>query len=207
MILLKNTANQYVYTRLFDQTSKLPITGVLGTAVTAYVSKDGGTEATSTNTLAEVGHGIYKLLLDATETNCSSGSVMVIHNTITNYQFQHITFQTSESSPSVTVSTNNDKTGYSLSDPQSFSTTGSVGSVTNATTIITAIKAATYNGISQDKIQEMLIAFMANKAVITTVDANTRTISYKKRDGSTESFNITVSTADGARASGGTIGP
>jgi hypothetical protein len=53
----------------------------------------------------------------------------------------------------------------------------------------------------------MILSFMAGKVVVTIVDPNTRLISYKKRDGTTERFSVTVSTADGSRASGGTIAP
>jgi hypothetical protein len=59
----------------------------------------------------------------------------------------------------------------------------------------------------KEKIFEMILSFMAGKVVVTIVDPNTRLISYKKRDGTTERFSVTVSTADGSRASGGTIAP
>ena len=82
---------------------------------------------------------------------------------------------------------------------------GSVGSVSSATSIITAIKSATYDSITQEKLYEIILAFIANKVTITSAGVDTQTISYKKRDGSTEVLSVTVSTTDGARSSGGSI--
>lgn len=82
---------------------------------------------------------------------------------------------------------------------------GSVGSLASTTAVVSAIKAATYDGVTQEKLYEMLIALLANKVTITTATSNTQTISYKKRDGTTEILNITVSTDDGSRTTGGTI--
>ena len=82
---------------------------------------------------------------------------------------------------------------------------GSVGSVSSATSIITAIKSATYDSISQEKLYEIILAFIANKVTITVNSATSQTISYKKRDGTTEVLSVTVSTEDGSRSSGGTI--
>jgi hypothetical protein len=82
---------------------------------------------------------------------------------------------------------------------------GAVGSVTNASSIVTATKAATYDGVTQEKLFEILLALLANKVTITTASSNTQTISYKLRDGTTEVLNITVSTDDGSRSTGGTI--
>ena len=52
-----------------DSTSHAPVTGK---TVTVQVSKDGGTFAASTNAAAEVGSGVYKVGLTATETNATS---------------------------------------------------------------------------------------------------------------------------------------
>lgn len=131
-----------------------------------------------------------------------------------------VTVGTNNDKTGYTASTVSDKTGYSLSSSQTFNTTGSVGSVTgnvdgnvtgsvgsvsSATSIITAIKSASYDGITQEKLYEVILAFMANKVTITSAGSGLQTISYKKRDGSTEVLSVTVSTTDGSRASGGTI--
>lgn len=205
MILIKNTASQVVYAKLIDTLTGTPATGVGSGSITTYISKDGGSEATAANSVTEVGHGVYKLTLSQAETDCTTGIVNMTHNSSSQYQFETIYFQTTEANPSVNVLANNDKTGYSLSSSQTFSTTGAVGSVTDASSIITAIKASTYDGITQQSITEMLLAFLAGKAVVTVLDSTTRLISFKKRDGTTEKYNITVSTSDGSRASGGTI--
>ena len=207
MILLKNTASQVVYAKLIDILTGTPVAGVSGANITSYISKDGGAEATTANTASSVGHGIYKLTLTQAETNCTTGVINMTHNANSQYQFETLYFQTTEPNPSVNVLQNNDKTGYFLDDVQTFSTSGSVGSVSNPASIESLLKNSTYDGITQQKLYEMLLAFVAGKVVITPIDANTRTISYKKRDGTTERFSVTVSTADGSRATGGTIAP
>lgn len=206
MILIKNTASQVVYAKLIDTLTGAPVTGVVSGNITTYISKDGASEATSANSVTEVGHGVYKLTLSQAETNCTTGVVNMVYNLSTQYQYETIYFQTTEANPSVNVLANNDKSGYSLSSPQTFTTTGAVGSITDASSITTALKAATYDGVTQEKIYEMILAFMAGKAVVTVIDPNTRSISFKKRDGTTERFNITVSTSDGSRDDGGTLG-
>lgn len=205
MILIKNTANQVVYAKLIDSTTLLAVTGVVSGSLSGYISKDGGSETSVTNSISEVGRGIYKLTLTQAETNCITASVQFIHNSVSTYIFEPIFFQTRDAIQDANVITNADKTGYFLDNNQSFTTTGSIGSVTDATSILTLLSDSTYDGISQSKINKMLISFMANKVVITQVDPNTRLISYKLRDGTTESFNVTVSTVDGSRSSGGTI--
>jgi hypothetical protein len=207
MILLKNTASQVVYAKMIDTTTSKAYASYtpIGDLI-AYISKDGGAETPASNAVSEVGNGIYKLTLTQSETNCSTGVINFVNSADSTYQFETLYFQTTEANPSVNVLQNNDKTGYFLDDAQTFTTTGSVGSVTDATSIETLIRNSSYDGITQVKIYEMILAFMAGKVVITQVDPNTRLISYKKRDGTTERFNVTVSTVDGSRTSGGTIG-
>jgi len=207
MILLKNTASQVVYSKLIDTLTGEPVVGVGSGSLSAYISKDGGAEATVSNSITGVGHGIYKLTLTQSETNCNTAVVNFVHTSNSQYQFETLYFQTTEANPSVNVLQNNDKTGYFLDNAQTFSTSGSVGSVADATSINSLIRNSTYDGVTQEKIFEMILAFMAGKVVVTTVDPNTRLVSYKKRDGTTERFSVTVSTADGSRASGGTIAP
>lgn len=85
------------------------------------------------------------------------------------------------------------------------SVTGSVNNVVDGTEIANAVAAKQYDGITQEKLNEMLIALLANKVTITTGANNTQTISYLKRDGTTEVLNVTVSTVDGSRSITGTI--
>ena len=205
MILVKNTASQVVYSKVIDVLTGEPVSGVSSVDITAYIAKDDSAEATVSNSVSEVGHGIYKLTLTQSETNCNTGVINFVHTSNSQYQFETLYFQTTESNPSVNVTQNNDKTGYFLDNSQTFTTTGAVGSVTDAQTILNTLQAATYDGVTQTKILEMLLSFMAGKIVITTVDANNRLISYKKRDGATGKFNVIVSTADGSRSTGGTI--
>lgn len=75
---------------------------------------------------------------------------------------------------------------------------------TEINSIITAIKTTTYDGITQQSVMEMLVAFLAGRATVST-SGSTRTITYKKRDGSTSKFTIDASTNDGSRSAGGTI--
>jgi hypothetical protein len=207
MILLKNTASQVVYSKLINTVNGAATAGVASGSLSAYISKDGDSEATVSNSITEVGHGIYKLTLTQSETNCDTGVINFVHISDSQYQFETLYFQTTEANPSVNVLQNNDKTGYFLDNTQTFTTSGSVGSVTDATSINTLIKNSTYDGITQEKIFEMILAFIAGKVVVTVIDANTRLISYKKRDETTERFSVTVSTADGSRSISGTITP
>jgi hypothetical protein len=205
MILIKNTANQVIYTKLINVSTGRIVSGEASGSITGYISKDGSAEASVANAVSSIGHGIYKLTLSQSETNCDSAVVNITHNSNADYIFESVYFQTTETNPSVNVNQNNDKTGYSLSSSQTFSTTGSVNSVTDATTITNLIKSTTYDGVAQSKLYEMILAFISGKVVVTSDSEDTRTISYKKRDGSTETFRITVSTADGSRSSGGTL--
>lgn len=205
MILIKNTASQIVYSRLIDTSTSLPVPDVSSGDITTYIIKDGGTEATAANSVSHVGHGIYKLTLSQAETNCSTGVINMTDNAVSTNIFETIFFETTESNPSVNVLQNNDKTGYFLDNDQTFNTSGTIGSISDPSSIISMAKFTTYDGITQEKIYDMLIAFMAGKVVITTDSPTTKTISYKKRDGSTEVFQVIVSTEDGSRAAGGTI--
>lgn len=205
MILIKNTASQIAYSKAIDVLTGEPISGISSVDITVYITKDDSAEASASNSVSEVGHGIYKITLTQSETNCNTGVINFVHTSNSQYQFETLYFQTTESNPSVNVTQNNDKTGYFLDNAQTFTTTGAVGSVTDAQTILNTLQSATYDGITQTKILEMLLSFMAGKIVITTVDANNRLISYKKRDGATEKFSVIVSTADGSRSTGGTI--
>lgn len=206
MILIKNTSNQVIYTKLYNPANGVPFTGATPSNIVAYITKDNGSEATAANQTIEVGHGIYKLILTQAETNCNTAFVNFVYVPGT-YQFTTVDIQTTEANPSVNVVQNNDKTGYFLDNVQTFNTSGSVGSVADAASINSLIRNSTYDGVTQEKLFEMILAFISGKVIVTTINPNTRLISYKKRDGTTERFSVTVSTADGSRASVGTITP
>lgn len=73
------------------------------------------------------------------------------------------------------------------------SVSGSVGSVTNKVTPIDS------DGTTYAKLAEMLLAFMSGKADITDNGSSINTISFKKADGTTESFSRSYNTDTGAR--------
>ena len=77
--MLKNTACTITYTCWNSGTGAV-MTGDV-TNHTATWSKDGGTPATCTNSPVEIGGGVYKIALTATETNCDLGTLIVSSST------------------------------------------------------------------------------------------------------------------------------
>ncbi len=110
------------------------------------------------------------------------------------------TAQLSVSSGEVTVATNNDKTGYSLSSSQTFSTTGSVQSVTNAVTVGTinanAINAAS---IATDAIDADAIASSA----VTEIQSGLSTLTSGQVENAV--WDATMSSHTGSTTYGGRI--
>lgn len=103
------------------------LTGATLAAGDATISKDEGAFASTTNTIVEEGNGFYSLTLTATEMQAARICVSirdqtatkewedqaVIMSTYGNASAQH-EFDLDTATQSVTVTTNNDKTGYSL---------------------------------------------------------------------------------------------
>lgn len=81
---------------------------------------------------------------------------------------------------------------------------GTVASIANISNITAANKADTYDGLTFESIMEMLISFISGSAGISDV-GNTRTITYKKQNGSTTKFTLNVSKTDGSRTAGASI--
>ena len=77
--MLKNTACTITYTCWNSGTGAV-MTGDV-TNHTATWSKDGGTPATCTNSPVEIGGGVYKIALTATEANCDLGTLIVSSST------------------------------------------------------------------------------------------------------------------------------
>lgn len=77
--MLKNTACTIVYITWSSTTGDV-VTGDV-TNQTATWSKDGGTPVTCTNAPTEIGGGVYKISLTATETNCDLGTLIVSSST------------------------------------------------------------------------------------------------------------------------------
>lgn len=211
MILFKNQEGQVVYTTITDLLTGLPVSD---NSVEAFLSQDGGELVATSNAVTEVkdsggnSYGLYAVSLTATETNCDAGAVVftstLLEASTDNIaaKYDTVYFQTSATTPTVTIADGN----YNFSTSGSVgSVTGSVDSVTNSSTIVSSIKSATYDGVSQEKLFSIILSFIAGKATITAASSTTQSISYKKQDGTTEILKITVSTQDGARSSGGTI--
>lgn len=68
----------------------------------------------------------------------------------------------------------------------------------------TLLLAATADGVSLTNLFTAMVSMMCGKVAVTD-NGTTRTLSFKKQDGTTESISVTVAEADGARANTGTI--
>lgn len=77
--MLKNTACTITYVCWNSGTGGVMTGDVTNHTVTW--SKDGGTPATCTNSPAEIGGGVYKVALTATEANCDLGTLIVSSST------------------------------------------------------------------------------------------------------------------------------
>jgi len=66
MAFIKNTSGQYVYFTLVDSSDGSPLTGA---TVSAYVSKDGGAQASGSGTVTEDGNGQYHYAPTQSETD------------------------------------------------------------------------------------------------------------------------------------------
>lgn len=64
----KNVAGQVLFFFLRNATTGAAVTGA---TVTVYMTKDGGSEGTPAGTVAEIGHGLYKLSLAQDDTNAN----------------------------------------------------------------------------------------------------------------------------------------
>lgn len=184
MILFKNTAGQTVYTRAVSLTGGAHslVAGLTATpGLTAYIAKDGGTLTVSTNSVYEVGRGIYSLAMSQTETNCDSGVVHFVGATAW-HLLDPVYFQTSSVNPVVGL------TASALADIKS------------------TVKGATYDGnITQEKLYEMMISFLSGQVAVSTAGV-INTYSFKTRNGGLTSFTSYCSTVDGTRASTGLTG-
>lgn len=73
-MIVKNQASQGIYLYAHDTANDVPKTGDAAN-ITAYISKDGGAAATSTNSVSEISAtnmpGVYWLSLTQTETNAN----------------------------------------------------------------------------------------------------------------------------------------
>ena len=130
----------------------------------------------------------------------------------------------------VTVTTNNDKSGYVLhptgvdaiwdearsghvtagtfgegiSSVQG-NVTGSVGSVIDGAAIAASVAAFECDGYSVENILATILSFMAGKVDVQD-NGNNREITYYRQDGSTAKFSIIANKSNGSRATGGSIG-
>jgi hypothetical protein len=207
MILLRNTANQIIYTKLVNFSTGALVTNAAST-FSVKISKDGATFATASYSepvtnykvtevldASSAATGIYKIQLSQAETDCNN-AVVLFKSSTASYIADVVYFETSAANPSFSIA----------SATYDFSTTGSVGSISNPSSIVSAAKSATYDGVTQDKLFQVLLSFMAGKVTITEgATPTTSVISYKKQDGSTEILSVTVSKVDGSRASTGSV--
>ena len=185
-ILFKNFNNQVVYTRAVSITGGahrlVPgMSGAAANGLTAYMSRDGNDITFCSNPIREVGNGIYKMVLTATETNCDSAVVHFVCGPTSWILFDPVYFQTSSSTPyvGITASTVNE--------------------------IASSVRGLTYDGgVSQSKLNEMLLSFLFGAVSITTSNG-INTYSFKNATGATSFTSIARST-DGIRLVRGATG-
>lgn len=132
MSLIKNGAGQNFTFGLLNATDGSPLTGA---TVVAFISKDGGAQASTSGTFSELtptGNGIYNYAITQTETNANEIGVYLTATSAVPFNLmfltgglhknvagQHITFgmlsQASVADPSATVTVKISKDGSSLS--------------------------------------------------------------------------------------------
>lgn len=131
--LAYNTGSLTCYYKRNTAASPVQITLVTNTAGT-YVS-GGFVEVSSSNM-----PGAYELGIPNAALIAGADNVVVVCRGAANMRtnqllVQLINYDLDTSTQTVTVGTNNDKTGYSLSPSQTFTTSGSVGAVSNPVTV------------------------------------------------------------------------
>lgn len=184
MILFKNTANQVVYTKLMNITggSQFAVAGLTSSGITGFLSKDGGSPLGLVSLVQQVTGGIYKYYPTQSETNCDVGVFNFSVGATSFWHFNPIYFQTTEPVPAVSL------------------TASTISSIVNSA------KGATYDGnITQEKLFEMLIAFMSGQ-VTRTESGNDYIYSYKIRGGGHTSFTAQANSTTGVRTVQGITG-
>src|SRR2546430_1317888 len=121
MVLLKQSTSRSRMILMIDSADH--ITGKTGLTLTVTLSKDGAAFAAMGGSVTEISSGWYKLALNTPDTNTLGD--LAIHATATGADPTDVSDQVVALLPgdNVTVGTNNDKTGYSLSQafPTNFS--------------------------------------------------------------------------------------
>lgn len=79
-MIQKNKAGQGIYLFAKDTATGLGKTGDAAN-ITVSISKDGGANATSTNSVSEIGNGFYTLSLEQGETNCDRIAISAVSST------------------------------------------------------------------------------------------------------------------------------
>lgn len=216
MILFKNKADQRVYTKVITVATGAFVTNASPTVSITKNNSVGLAFTSGQNAVFNHGNGIYSYLMAQEETNCDTGCIIFTGLTA-GQAADCIYFETTEENPTVGSVIGN--IGTSITPVSMFvnkiSTDGATGptdiraninnSITNVESIVTGMKAATYNGISQDTLNKLLLAFIAGKAEISAPDGDQVNIKYYQFGTSTELMNINVNFNNGARNNAGTI--
>ena len=79
-MIQKNKTGQGIYLFAKDTATGAGKTGDSAN-ITVSISKDGGANATSTNSVSEIGNGIYTLSLEQAETNCDRIAISAVSST------------------------------------------------------------------------------------------------------------------------------
>jgi hypothetical protein len=113
MIITQSSSAKAIPFYMVDSTDHIaPKTGLTPTVT---ISKNGGTFAAPSGAISEVANGWYKIAGNATDSN--TVGALLVHATATGadpYDIEHEVVVFNVDSATVTVGTNNDKTGYTL---------------------------------------------------------------------------------------------
>jgi len=175
MLVYKNTANQTIYSRV--------------TSIT------GGSHSLVTGLSGAVGNGLTSYI-----SKDGGATFTAMQNPILEVGrgvYSLVLSQDDTNCNSAFVSMTVGNTGWFLFDPVYFQTTKMVE---------TAVKGATYDGeLTQEKINEMLTAFMFGKVTLDDSTEGTNIYSFRNATGGT-SFTSVCSTTNGIRTVRGTTG-
>ena len=212
MILYKNQNSQVVYTKVVNITNGSLVTNA---TLNAFLSKDDG-PFTALGTVKNYNNGVYSVTLTADQTNCDTGYILFT-GVLVNQQADQIFFGTSEKNPTVGSVVGNVGTSSSPISMyvNKISTDGATGptdiraninnSITNVQSIVNGIKNETYSGITQDKLNNLLLAFIAGKAEIDPPIGDQVLIKYNYFGTNTELLRIYVNFNNGERQNSGTF--
>ncbi len=210
--MFKNTASQQVILFAFDATTNLPVSGDAAN-ITGYVSKDFGAVTALTDTSAAEmnatnAKGFYLVTITQAETNADvlliSGKSSTSNVVVVGAPATIFTIPASWTIPAVTL-VNGLASGVITAASIAPDAIGASELAADAVAeIVAGVGALTGDGVALTKVMEMLVAFMSGKVAVSSA-AGVSTYSWKKQDGTTQSFTALCSETNGTRATTGSL--